>query len=202
MTCSPSLALWGVVAWRRHLWPAVALFALAALTRETTLVVPAACMIVGTNRQRLALLTPFGIYAAWALAVTRLVHPVLAPESSSPVADALRQFALPFQSWRELSLQSRTIQLAVLLTAASLVSAWILRHRLPELSLWLLADSILVLVAGRGVAEDILNYARLVPLAGVGIALAAWEARTRSTPTGTRHSTEAGDAGRTAAPAG
>jgi hypothetical protein len=176
-----ALALWGVVLWRRHLLVAVVLFTLAALTRETTLVVPAACIILGTNRQRLALFAPFGIYAAWGLAVTRLVHPTVAPESSSPVADALRQFALPFQSWRDLSLQSRTIQLALVLTVASLLSAWILRHRLPELSLWLLADVVLVVIAGRGVAEDILNYTRLVPLAGVGIALAVSVPRSDAT---------------------
>src|SRR4029077_17485655 len=33
---------------------------------------------------------------------------------------------------------------------------------------------------GTGVAEDILNYARLAPVAGVGIALAAWVARADS----------------------
>ncbi|HEY5155842.1 MAG TPA: hypothetical protein VIJ47_13965, partial [Acidimicrobiales bacterium] len=37
-----ALALWGLVVWRRHIGWAVVLFALAALTRETTLVVPAA----------------------------------------------------------------------------------------------------------------------------------------------------------------
>ncbi len=63
-----------------------------------------------------------------------------------------------------------------MLTVASLLSAWVLRRRLPEIAIWLVADSILVIIAGTGVAEDILNYARLTPLAGVGIALAAWVA--------------------------
>lgn len=171
-----SLALWGVVLWRNRLAWAIVLFTLAALTRETTLVVPAACFLVASKRQRLALVVPFGVYAAWALTVTRLVHPQVSHESTSPVADALRQFAMPFQSWRDLGLGSRTVLLALLLTVASLTSAWILRHRLPEVALWLVADVILVLIAGTGVAEDILNYARLAPLAGVGIALAAWVA--------------------------
>jgi len=175
-----SLALWGVVLWRKRLGWAVVLFALAALTRETTLVVPAACFLVGTKRQRLALAVPFGVYAAWGLAVTWLVHPRVSQDSTSPVADALRQFALPFQSWRDLGLGSRTIQLAVLLTVVSLVSAWVLRHRLPEVAWWLVADVVLIAIAGTGVAEDLLNYARLAPLAGVGVALAAWVAHDES----------------------
>jgi hypothetical protein len=173
-----SLALWGVVLWRRHLGWAVVLFALAALARETTLVVPAACFVVGDRRQRLALLAPFAAYGGWALAVGRLVTDHSSGASTSPLADALRQFALPFQAWRDLGLGSTTVQLALLLSAASLVSAWVLRQRLPELSLWLVADVVLVVVAGTGVAEDVLNYARLTPLAGVGSALAVWVART------------------------
>jgi hypothetical protein len=172
-----ALALWGVVLWRRHLGWAVLLFALAALARETTLVVPAACFLVGTRRQRLALLIPFATYAAWALTVSQLVHDRVSHESSSPVADAFRQFAPPFQAWRDLGLGSTSVQLALVLTVASLMSAWVLRERIPELAIWLVADVVLVVIAGTGVAEDVLNYARLVPVAGVGIALAAWAAR-------------------------
>ena len=43
-----------------------------------------------------------------------------------------------------------------------------------------MADSILVIISGTGVAEDVLNYARLTPLVGVGIALGAWVARDES----------------------
>src|SRR6185295_3181392 len=107
--------------------------ALAALARETTRVVPAACFIVGNRRERVALLAPFAVYGAWALTVGRLVHDHLSHESSSPVADALRQFAVPFQAWRDLGLGSTTVLLALLLTVASLLSAWVLRERLPEL---------------------------------------------------------------------
>ncbi len=172
-----SLALWGVVLWRRHLGWAVLLFALAALARETTLVVPAACFLLGTRRQRLALIVPFAVYGAWSLTVSQLVHDHISKESSSPVADALRQFAPPFRAWRDLGLSSTTVLLALVLTVASLLSAWVLRERLPELAIWLVADAVLVIIAGTGVAEDVLNYARLTPLAGVGIALAAWVAR-------------------------
>ncbi len=177
-----ALALWGVVLWRNRLLGAVVLFSLAALTRETTLVVPAACFIVGARRQRLWLVVPFAVYGVWDLVVSALVHPHVSQESTSPVADALRQFALPFESWRDLGLGSRTVLLALLLTLISLVSAWILRRRLPELALWLVADVILVVIAGTGVAEDVLNYARLAPLAGVGLALAAWVSHTESRP--------------------
>jgi len=173
-----SLALWGVVLWRKHLGWAVVLFTLAALTRETTLVVPAACLLVGVKRARLALLIPFAVYAAWDLTVNWLIQPEVSHESTTPIADALRQFALPFQSWRDLGLGSRTIVLALLLTVLSLISAWILRQRLPEVALWLVADAILVAIAGTGVAEDILNYARLAPLVAVGATLAAWVVHT------------------------
>ncbi|MGZ4718253.1 MAG: hypothetical protein ACXWCB_16315 [Acidimicrobiales bacterium] len=175
-----SLALWGVVLWRRHLGWAVLLFALAALARETTLVAPAACLLVGTRRQRLALVVPFAVYGAWALTVSRLIHDRVSHESASPVADALRQFAPPFQAWRDLGLASTSVLLALALTIASLLSAWVLRERLPELAIWLVADVVLVVISGTGVAEDVLNYARLAPLAGVGVALAAWVARSNS----------------------
>ena len=144
--------------------------------------VPAACFLVGARRQRLGLVVPFAVYGVWDLLVGALVHPHVSQESTSPVGDALRQFALPFQSWRDLGLGSRTVLLALLLTVASLVSAWILRERLPELALWLVADVILVVIAGTGVAEDLLNYARLTPMVGVGIALAAWVAHAESRP--------------------
>ena len=63
-----SLALWGVVLWRRHLGWAVLLFALAALTRETTLVVAGRLLPAsGTRRQRAGLLIPFAVYGAWSL---------------------------------------------------------------------------------------------------------------------------------------
>ena len=191
-----SLAIWGVVLWRRHLGWAVLLFALAALTRETTLVVPAACFLLGDKRQRIALVAPFAVYGAWALTVSHLVHDHISKESTSPVADAFRQFAPPFQSWRDLGLGSTTIQLALVLTIASVISAWVLRHRLPELSIWLAADTVLLLIAGDGVAEDILNYARLTPLAGVGVALAVWVARSdRRVPSPTRRGEAVGGAG-------
>ena len=54
----------------------------------------------------------------------------------------------------------------------SLAAAWRLRGVLPELSLWLLADAVLLVTAATGVAEDTLNLTRLTPLAVPAIALA------------------------------
>ena len=77
------------------LWWAVALFTLAALARETSLVVPAACLLVGRRpRERLAMLVPFVVYGAWTLAVSAWLDPSDAG-SSSPFGDATRQLALP-----------------------------------------------------------------------------------------------------------
>lgn len=95
-----ALAVWGAVLWRRHLWWAVALFTLAALARETSLVVPAACLLVGSRpRERLAMLVPFVVYGGWTLTVTAWLDPSDAG-SSSPLGDATRQLALPFDAFR------------------------------------------------------------------------------------------------------
>jgi hypothetical protein len=166
-----ALALWGVVLWRRHLWWAVGLFVLAALARETSLVVPLACLLVGRRpRERLAMLVPFAVYGAWTLTVTAWLDPSDAG-SSSPLGDATRQLALPFEAFTQLG-WSRTVLLGLALLAGSLVAAWQLRGVLPEVAIWLVADAILLVTAAVGVAEDTLNLTRLTPLAVPAIALA------------------------------
>jgi hypothetical protein len=166
-----ALALWGVVLWRRHLWWAVALFTLAAFARETSLVVPAACLLLGPKpRERLAMLVPFGAYGAWTVAVTLWLEPSDAG-SSSPFGDATRQLALPFEAFGQLG-PSRAVYFGVGLLVASLVAAWRLRRALPELSLWLVADAVLLVTAATGVAEDAWNLTRLAPLAVPALALA------------------------------
>jgi hypothetical protein len=166
-----ALALWGVVLWRRHLWWAVALFTLAAFARETSLVVPAACLLVGPKpRERLAMLVPFGAYAAWTVAVTLWLDPSDAG-SSSPFGDATRQLAAPFEAFAQLG-PSLAVYFGVGLLVVSLVAAWRLRRPLPELALWLLADAILLVTAATGVAEDAWNLTRLAPLAVPALALA------------------------------
>jgi hypothetical protein len=185
-----ALALWGAVVWRRSLWWAVALFTLAALARETSLVVPAACFIVGSRpRQRWAMLIPFAVYAVWTLAVSAWLDPSDAG-SSSPFGDATRQLALPFEAFGQLG-PSPAVYIGLLLFAGSLAAAWRLRSALPEISLWLLADAILLVTAAVGVAEDTLNLTRLTPMAVPAIALAL------SMPGGVLASLRVRDRGRT-----
>jgi hypothetical protein len=169
-----ALAIWGVVLWRRHLGWAVLLFALAALARETALVAPAACLLCGDRRQRLALTIPFITYGAWVLWVSATVHPHLSPDSSSPFGDALRQFDAPLRAWDQLGWTSRPTLLGAALVLASALAAYALRDLLPEIAVWLVAEIVLVVIAAGAVAEDTLNYARLAPLATIGVALAAW----------------------------
>ena len=165
------LAVWGAVLWRKHLWWAVALFTLAAFARETTLVVPAACLLVGPRaRERLAMLVPFGAYGAWTLGVGAWLHPTDAG-SASPFGDATRQLALPFDAFRQLG-PTPAVYLGFVLFIGSLAAAWRLRHVLPEIAIWLGLDALLLVTAATGVAEDTLNLARLTPLAIPGIALA------------------------------
>lgn len=174
-----ALAVWGAVLWRKHLWWAVALFTLAALARETSLVVPAACLVVGPRaRERLVMLVPFGVYGAWTLAVGAWLHPSDAG-SSSPFGDATRQLALPFAAFRQLG-PTPAVYLGFALFIGSLVAAWRLREVLPEIALWLVFDAILLVTAATGVAEDTLNLARLTPLAIPGIALAVGMHRARA----------------------
>lgn len=166
-----ALAVWGAVLWRKHLWWAVALFSLAALARETSLVVPAACLLVGSRpRERLAMLVPFGVYGAWTLAVSAWLDPSDAG-SSSPFGDATRQLALPFEAFRKLG-PSPAVWLGLILFVGSFAAAWRLRHALPEIALWLAIDAVLLVTAATGVAEDTWNLTRLTPLAVPGIALA------------------------------
>lgn len=176
-----ALAVWGAVLWRKHVWWAVVLFVLAALARETSLVVPAACLLVGTRtRDRLAMLVPFGVYGVWTLAVGAWLHPSDAG-SASPFGDATRQLALPFEAFRQLG-PSPAVYLGLVLFVGSLVAAWRLREALPEIALWLLFDALLLVTASTQVAEDTLNLARLTPLAVPAIALAVGMGRARATP--------------------
>ncbi len=166
-----ALAVWGAVLWRKHLWWAVALFTLAAFARETSLVVPAACLLVGPRaRERLAMLVPFAAYGTWTLAVGAWLHPTDAG-SASPFGDATRQLALPFDAFRQLG-PTPAVYLGFVLFLGSLAAAWHLRRVLPEIAIWLGLDAVLLVTAATGVAEDTLNLARLTPLAIPGIALA------------------------------
>jgi hypothetical protein len=188
-----ALAVWGAVLWRKHLWWAVALFTLAAFARETSLVVPAACLLVGPRaRERLAMLVPFAAYGTWTLAVGAWLHPTDAG-SASPFGDATRQLALPFDAFRQLG-PTPAVYLGFVLFLGSLAAAWRLRHVLPEVAIWLGFDAVLLVTAATAVAEDTLNLARLTPLAIPGIALAVGVGRARTASPTTRGGQRTGSA--------
>jgi hypothetical protein len=167
-----ALAIWGVVTWRRRPWLAAALFLAAALARETTLVVPLACAIVAPRSLRLPMLAPIAAFGAWVAVVSLWLPPTPGATSANLVEDALVQFDWPFKAWVDVGLTSDAVILGVLLLAASLGAAWSLRDRLPELSLWLLADVVLLIVSNEAVVGRAQNFARVAPLALVALALA------------------------------
>lgn len=192
-----ALALWGVVVWRRHLWWAVTLFTLAALARETSLVVPFVCLLLGPKaRERLAMLVPFVVYGAWTSIVSLWLEPSDAG-SSSPLGDATRQLALPFEAFAQLG-PSASLYFGVVLLIVSLVAAWRLRRPLPELALWLVLDAILLVTAATGVAEDAWNLTRLVPLAVPALALAVTVPDAVAEGTGDPSARRTGSTGRAA----
>ena len=167
-----ALALWAVVTWRRSIVTAVVLLTLAALTRETTLVVAAACFVVGTRKQRLWLLVPPAIWAAWAVVITVWLPSSAGPGSTLLMGDGQSQFTWPFHAWLQLGLTSASSELGIALLVASLAAAWQLRRSLPEVSLWLLFDAVILVGSNIGVAERPLNLARVAAMALPGLVLA------------------------------
>lgn len=167
-----ALALWGVVVWRRRPWLAVALLTLAGLARETSLVAAVACALVAPGVwARLRMLIPVALYVGWVLLVNLLL-PTSTGTTGSIVDEALGQLGVPFRGWLEVGLTDPAVVVGAVLLACSLVAAWRLRHRLPEVSLWLLADGLLLLSASWWVANRPLNLARLAPLAVPMVVLA------------------------------
>jgi hypothetical protein len=181
-----ALALWGVVLWRKHIGWAVVLFTLAALTRETTLVAAAACFVVGDRRQRRWLLIPPAAFLAWMATVSVWLPATPGQDRRNILQDATGELTVPFRAWVHLGLGSTSIVLGLVLLAASLVAAWKLRHRLPEVSLWLLFDAVLLVCSDEGVAERPLNLARVAALAlpAVGLALVVERHPGGATPPG------------------
>lgn len=174
-----ALALWGVVLWRRRLWWAIALFCLAALARETTLVVPLACLVVGTNRERLRLLVPVGVFALWSAVITAVLPPP-ATGASNLVADAAVALSWPFSGWVAVGLDSPSSLAAAALVAMSGYAAVRLRTRLPELALWLVLDAVLLVLSNTEVTFAPANLARITPLAVPAFALALGAGRARA----------------------
>jgi hypothetical protein len=167
-----ALALWAVVMWRRSIVAAVVLFTLAALTRETTLIAAAACFVVGDARQRRWLLIPPAIWAAWAVIITVWLPSTAGPGSSLLMGDGANQFTWPFHAWLQLGLGSASSELGIVLLVASLAAAWQLRQRLPEVTAWLLFDSVILVCANLGVALNAFNLSRVAAMAVPGLVLA------------------------------
>lgn len=174
-----ALALWGVVVWRRRPWVAAGLLLAAALARETTLVVAVACLLVAPSpRHRVAMAAPIAGFAAWMLVVAAWLPPTPGATSQNLVADAVAQLDLPFRGWVEVGLADPAVVFGALLLAGAVTAAWWLRDELPEVSLWLLADAVLLVTSAAVVVGRLQNFARVAPLAipAAALALAAHRA--------------------------
>ena len=163
-----ALALWGIVVWRRHLWWAIALFTLAAFTRETTLVAPFACLVLAHGWDRAKLLVPFAALAPWVAWTTTLTDPHALESGSSLNPNII---VAPFTGWALGTDHLPQIAFAAIVSLLSVLAAWRLRHRLPEVSIWLCADVLVLIVSVGGVIDRILNASRVVPLAIPAMAL-------------------------------
>ena len=177
-----ALALWGIVMWRRQIVAGVVLFTLAALTRETSLVVPAACFVVADARQRRWLVIPPLVYVGWMFLVAALLPPDRGTGSDTILQDVTAQLSVPFRGWLQTGAGSPSVRLGLILLLASGLAAWQLRHRLPEVSWWLVFDAILLVCSNEAVAERPLNLARVAAMALPGLVLACVDwSRTRRT---------------------
>ena len=116
------------------------------------------------------MLVPFGAYGAWTLGVGAWLHPTDAG-SSSPLSDATRQLALPFDAFPTRSDAGGVPRFRAL---HRLVGGRVAAPSRParDRAIWLGLDALLLVTAATAVAEDTLNLARLTPLAIPGIALA------------------------------
>ncbi len=175
-----ALVLWAVVLWRRHVWVAVVLFTLAALTRETTLVAPAACFILGDRRQRTALAVPFVVFGAWALTIIATLPAT--GDGGSPWSEAAVALSLPFKGWFVIGITEPGPLFGVLLLVASVIAIVLLRARLPEVALWLAFDLVLLVLSNEAVVERPMNLARVAPLALPAFVLGLFARTTKVSP--------------------
>jgi hypothetical protein len=177
-----SLALWGVVVWRRRPWLAVALFTLAAFGRETTLIAPLACALVAPRAHRVPMLAPLAAFAAWVVTVSVWLPATPSGGSSNLVDDAFVAFDWPFVAWARVGFGSQAVLLGATLAVAALAAAQMLRDRLPEVNLWLLAEAALLIVSSEPVVSRGQNFARVAPLALAALALALASRVSRQPP--------------------
>lgn len=100
------LVLLGLVLWsRKRDGLAVTVFCIAALTRESTLLVPLALLLAARSTRTRRLVLPFAVYAGWIGLVWLRLHalPTAAPQShlGLPLVGLIR--ALPGWSWVEVA---------------------------------------------------------------------------------------------------
>jgi len=79
---------------------------------------------------------------------------------------------VPLSEWLRQGLGTPQVHLGVGVLVGSLATGWVLRAHLPEVSPWLLADAVLMVVADEAVVTRPLNDARLTPMAVPALALA------------------------------
>ncbi len=146
----------GVVVWRRdrRCALAVTLFTLAALTRETTLVVPAAVFLVEGRGRRPPLLVAPLVPAAW--------MGILEVWIGDPGKSAA-QFRPPFLGWVDQGLASGEVAVAFTFLVGSVWVAWKLWDHDRTWAVVLLLDAAVLVLLDRGVLFDPLNLSRVVP---------------------------------------
>ena len=184
------LALAGVVLWRRPgaTWWAIGAFTLAALTRETTLLIPAAVFLLEGRGRRLPLLVPPAVLAVW-MGILQLWI--------GDAGKSAAQFRLPFMGWVTQGLGSSEVLIA---TAYALASVWCavrLKRVDATLSLILLLDLFVLVAVDRDVLFNTRNLSRVVPWVLPFLVIAA-DLTWRRRPT---HDVETGQPERSAYPA-
>jgi hypothetical protein len=163
-----ALVGWGAVLWERSGRPrttlsAVSLLTLAGLTRETTLVVPAAlalaALIDRTETDRRVhrpppglLLTPFAVVAAWVVILDIWIG---GPGKSAT------QFTFPLVGWIREGVGSTEITVAAVLVALSIWVGWRLWTTDRAWALVVLAEAVVLCCVDDDVLFHPLNLARV-----------------------------------------
>lgn len=173
-----SLAVWGVVKWRgSRTVPAVALFTLACLARETMLIAAASCAVIsaldGKYRRAAPLVIPLLAYAAWAQVIAWRL-----PADSGSAGQLGRPLAWLFQE----GILSNTALSGMLVWAGALIAVRRLWSRAPELAVWVGAESISIAFASAMAIGHPLNPPRAAGLAIPAVALALVAVPARASP--------------------
>ena len=92
-----------------------------------------------------------------------VVPPTPGASSDNVLQDATMQLEWPFSEWWRHGLASPSIVLGACLLVGSLAAAWVLRRSLPEISLWLLADLLVLVTADAGIVDRPFNSALSCP---------------------------------------